>query len=67
MGSTNTKLKESLKEFFEILDSEEESSNGRIFNPVHISSCRVMLTQRLAKCLKVMRKHSGIDKAKNND
>lgn len=40
-------LRALVKEFFEVLNSEEESDSGRIFHPVYVSSVRVMLTKRL--------------------
>lgn len=43
--------KQLLREFFEILYTQEESDSGRLFNPVYISSCRVMKTKRLEEIL----------------
>jgi hypothetical protein len=40
-------VKEDLTRFFEILYTKEESDSGIEFSPVHISSCRVLLTQEL--------------------
>ena len=49
-------LKELVKEFFSILDEVEETNSGREFHPVHISSCRVMKTQRLSEIFTEMKK-----------
>ena len=49
------RLKELVKEFFEILDEEEVSESGRKFNPVYIGSCRVMKTKRLDEIFKEMK------------
>ena len=48
-------LNDAVKEFFEILDTEDESENGVVFHPVHISSVRGHLTSRLEKCLEIMK------------
>ena len=45
----NNNLHELLIEFFQILDSVEESDSGKEFHPVYISSCRVMKTKRLSE------------------
>ena len=47
----NAPLKEAVKEFFAYLDIEEESDGGRIFHPITVSCCRVMLHERLNSCL----------------
>jgi len=49
-------LKDLVKEFFSILDEEEESDSGRVFHPVYISSCRVMKTKRLGELFTEMKK-----------
>lgn len=49
-------LKNAVKEFFEVLDTEEESDSGTIFHPVHISSVRIHLTMRLEKILSIMKR-----------
>jgi len=48
-------LKEAVKEFFAYLDMEEESDSGRIFHPISISCCRVMLHERVNSCLEKMK------------
>ena len=45
-----------LKEFFQILDTVEESESGREFHPVYISSCRVMTTKRLSEIFSEIKK-----------
>jgi len=51
-------LKKLVREFFEILDVEEESDSGRLFHPVYISSVRVMTTKRLNEMLERMKELS---------
>ena len=49
-----------VKSFFEdYLDYQEESDSGRVFNPIHISCTRVMMTQPLGHLLIRMRELSG--------
>lgn len=43
----NQTLEQAVKSFLSILDSREESDNGRVFAPVAISSCRVQQSARL--------------------
>jgi len=50
-------IKETIREFFRILDTQEESDDGRVFHPVQISSCRVMLTARLSEVLDDMKEY----------
>lgn len=50
-------LEEAVKEFLEIIDTEEVSSNGNVFKPVTIGSCRVRLTERLDKVLQVFKEN----------
>ena len=49
-------LKNLVKEFFAILDEVEETSSGREFHPVYISSCRVMKTKRIHGIFTKMKK-----------
>lgn len=44
-------IKSLLVEFFQLLDIEEVSDNGRVFNPNTVSSVRVFYTARLNKIL----------------
>jgi len=52
-------LNKLVAEFFSILDEKEESDSGRVFNPVHISSCRVMKSARLTEMFKEMKEIIG--------
>jgi len=45
-----------LTEFFEILDTVEESDSGRAFRPVYISSCRVLTTERIGELFSEIKK-----------
>jgi hypothetical protein len=51
--------KQLLTEFFTYLDYQEESDSGRVFNPVTIGSCRVMMTEPLDMLLQRMRDRSN--------
>ena len=44
-------LHELLTEFFQILNTVEETDSGREFHPVYISSCRVMKTKRVIEII----------------
>lgn len=49
-----------VKSFFEdYLDYQEESDSGRVFNPIHISCTRVMMTKPLGELLSRMKELSG--------
>jgi 3'-phosphoadenosine 5'-phosphosulfate sulfotransferase (PAPS reductase)/FAD synthetase len=55
-----TELEVCVKEFFEkYLNRTEESDGGKMFNPITISCCRVMMTQPLNELLEKMRVLSG--------
>jgi len=43
------RLKELVREFFEILETKEVTDNDREFYPVTINSCRVMKTKRIGE------------------
>ena len=43
----NDEIKSIIKEFFEILETREESDSGKEFNPMYISSCQIMKTKRI--------------------
>jgi hypothetical protein len=59
----NDELKECVKEFFEqYLNRREESDGGRMFAPIYVSSCRVMMTKPLNELLEKMRVLSGAEK-----
>jgi hypothetical protein len=50
-----------VKSFFEdYLDYQEESDEGRVFNPIHISCTRVMMIEPLAKLITRMKELSGV-------
>ena len=49
-----------VKSFFkDYLGYQEESDSGRVFNPIHISCTRVMMTKPLGELLKRMKELSG--------
>ena len=49
-----------VKSFFEdYLDYQEESDSGRVFNPIHISCTRALMTKPLGELLKRMKELSG--------
>jgi hypothetical protein len=53
-------LQEVVKEFFnEYLNYTEESDSGRMFNPISIGCCRVMMHEPLNHLLERMRVLSG--------
>jgi hypothetical protein len=54
------RLKELVKSFFEdYLDYTEVSDMDNEFHPIYISSCRVLMTEKLDKVLTEMRELSG--------
>ena len=56
-------LKECVKVFFEqYLNRREESDGGRMFAPIYVSCCRVMMTEPLGELLEKMRVLSGAEK-----
>ena len=60
MNNDETELKECVKELFEkYLNRVEDSESGKLFNPVTIGSCRVMLIEPLNELLERIRKLSG--------
>lgn len=53
-------LKQCVYEFFtKYLNYVEESESGRLFNPIQVSCCRVMMYQPLGELLERMRVLSG--------
>ena len=52
------RLKSLVRELFELLDYTEESDSGKEFHPIMISSCRVLMTERLHKVLAKLREAS---------
>lgn len=62
MEQNKDELKELVKTFFnDYLNLVEESDSGRLFHPVTIGSCRVMLMEPLGELLEKMRELSGAD------
>jgi hypothetical protein len=56
-------LKKLVKELFEILDTEEQTDEGRYFRPTTFSSCRTDHVIKLNKILEEMRVHiKGVNK-----
>lgn len=51
-------LKAAVKEFFKILDTQEESANGTVFYTTTISCTRVLHTRRLESLLAIMKEES---------
>ena len=58
---SNARLKEGVKEFFEIyLNRVEESDGGKLFHPIYVSCCRAALLTPLGKLLDEMRDLAGV-------
>lgn len=57
-GPNIESLKADIKRFFAILDTTEESDNGRVFHPTTIGSCRVMTGIELEAILKRLKAYS---------
>jgi len=56
-----TELQALVKSFFEdYLNYQEESDNGRVFNPIHISCTRAMMIEPLAELLVRMKELSEV-------
>jgi 3'-phosphoadenosine 5'-phosphosulfate sulfotransferase (PAPS reductase)/FAD synthetase len=56
-------LKECVKELFEqYLNRREESDGGRMFAPIYVSCCRVLMTKPLNELLEKIRILSGAKK-----
>ncbi len=64
MNQDNAKLKATVTELLDILNTKEESPNGGSFHPVKISSCRVGLSDRLQEVLNEL--ELGVDYHKNS-
>ena len=52
-------LKDTVKEFLRYLEMTEESDSGKVFHPVYISSCRVLVTERVNNLLNKMKELSS--------
>jgi hypothetical protein len=56
-----TELQTLVKSFFEdYLNYQEETDQGRVFNPIHVSCTRAMMIEPLAKLLMRMKELSGV-------
>jgi hypothetical protein len=51
-------LKGVVRAFFKYLDTTEESDEGRIFHPLHLSCCRSMWTDDINLIMKRMKELS---------
>lgn len=49
------KIKELVREFFDILNTIEDTDSGTEFYPVQISSCRVLLSKRINEIFKELK------------
>ena len=59
-GKEQRELQVCVKEFFDkYLNRTEESSGGKMFNPIVVSCCRVMMTEPLNNLLARMAELSG--------
>jgi hypothetical protein len=56
----NEEINQLLRDFFEILERQEESESGCLFHPTVISSCRIMDTKRLDEILTALRRQVKI-------
>lgn len=57
----NLSIEGLVREFLSYLDYTEESDSGNIFNPIVISSCRVLMTQPLNMVLNKLRERIQIN------
>lgn len=53
---SNETLEDCVRSLFKILDAQEESDSGRVFNPTTIGSCRLEHGAKLNVILPKMRK-----------
>lgn len=63
-------VEELVAEFFSYLDWTEESDSGRVFRPITIGSCRVLMTQPLEMCMAELRHKAGVkpyEEVRQND
>ena len=58
--SSDSTIKELVRELFEMLDYTEESDGGNIFHPIRITCCRVMMNERLNKLLAELKEASNV-------
>lgn len=52
----NARLKDLIKQFFDLLDATETTDDGREFHPVTINCCRALTIPKLDKVLLEMKK-----------
>jgi hypothetical protein len=55
-------IKDTVEEFIELIETKEESINGRSFYPVTLSSCRILMSRRLHVILDEMREFIDVQK-----
>lgn len=55
MAARDETVMTNLTKLFAMLDYQEESDGGKIFNPVTISCCRVMMVQKLNEVLNALK------------
>ena len=68
LNDTETELEACVKEFFvKYLNRREESSGGKMFNPIVVSCCRAMMTEPLNKLLARMAELSGAEPKETYD
>lgn len=63
---TKPTLEQLVKSLFDdYLDIVEESDEGRLFHPIHVSCCRAMKTEPLNKLLRQMKELANNDNTNN--
>lgn len=55
-------LKQKVRRLLSILDIREESSNGRVFAPIQITSVRVQLTAELKKLFEELKELTNYER-----
>jgi 3'-phosphoadenosine 5'-phosphosulfate sulfotransferase (PAPS reductase)/FAD synthetase len=53
-----TRVQSRLQQFFEMLDTVEESDSGREFHPVNVSCCRAMMIEPLNEVLTELKNYA---------
>jgi len=54
-----TELQQCVREFFDMLDYQEESDEGRLFHPITINCSRAMMIEPMNKLLDRMKELSN--------
>ena len=54
-----TELQQCVREFFDMLDYQEESEEGRVFHPITINCSRAMMIEPMKKLLDRMKELSN--------